>query len=331
MSNRTIERRPYVSRILGLALITLALLLTTGQAVAQNFPGDGESITIIVNRSQGGSIDSSARVLANHFSDALGVPVVIENRPGAGGRIGISEVARASADGYTLGTFNAPGAQLGAVLYDPAYEATEMSYLYGYVRSGHVLAARDDSDIDTMDDLVALMEEGTLDVGTFGRGSSGHLQIVAALDEVGLLESANFVHFEGSAPLATALLGGHVDVGIMGTGLFSRTDDVHGLMNFAEAQGETEALADVPIPSGSGYENLPLFEQFFAMLAPPDVPTDVLAELEAAFDRALQNEDVLAEFERLELEPTRLGSDELRERVHQYLESAETYEDIMLR
>ncbi|MGP9819428.1 tripartite tricarboxylate transporter substrate binding protein [Salinarimonas sp. NSM] len=202
-----------------LATLALAALAALAPAAASAFPEEGRAVTIIVPFSAGGTTDVSARLLAEFLEPELGVPVQVVNRPGATTQIGNTELSRSEPDGHTLALASLPSlamTYLDAERQAP-YDRASFTPIAHYISGANLLAVLADSPFDDVNDLVAAAKESprTVRMGTVGLMSNGHLPGVA-LEEATGAEFA-FVHFNGAAPLVTALLAGDVDVAINGT------------------------------------------------------------------------------------------------------------------
>src|SRR5262249_42099200 len=117
-----------------LGAAVLALLAGIGSVAAQQYPA--RPINLIVNFGAGSTTDIAARILAERASKELGAPIVVLNRPGASGTIGIGEVSRAAPDGYTIGTANMPALsivpQIHSVSYDPDKDIVQIAAVVSY-------------------------------------------------------------------------------------------------------------------------------------------------------------------------------------------------------
>src|SRR4051812_26791232 len=162
------------------ALVT-AFLLGVGitPALAQTYPS--KPVTIIVPAAPGGVTDALGRVLAQRFTESWGQQVIVENRPGANNQIAAEYVAKSAADGHTLligpeVTFVVNPSLYEKLAYDPVNDFTPIS---GLVTINHALIVNPALPVDSVKDLLALAKQkpGQLNYGTFGIGSSGHLNM----------------------------------------------------------------------------------------------------------------------------------------------------------
>lgn len=207
-------------RFLAAAAATLgvaSLSLTTGQAAAQtDWPED--PITIVVPFNAGGSADRMARTLTDPLSEELGVPVVVENRPGGAGGLGATYVARQSApDGNTLLLMQATPYLANAILVGGApVQWEDFRFLNAQWNDYAIVAVHQDSPYKTFDQLVEAMKQpGAVSSGII-YGNGGHLQTLVAMDALEIpQDNVRFVTYDGGAPLRTALAGNQVDFEIL--------------------------------------------------------------------------------------------------------------------
>src|SRR5262245_16462653 len=216
---RRAARPQAASGWVGLALACALVFAMTAAASAQPYPS--KPIHLVVPFAAGGITDVIARALGQRLTEAWGQQVVIENRSGGTGQVGAEYVARSAPDGYTLlvtadTTFVIAPHIYSKLPYDPA---TDFVPVTGLGISPQALAVNPAVPAKRLGDLIALAKQkpGELNYGTFGIGSSGHLNII-------LLESLtgtkfNPVHYRGAAPAITDLIAGHIQVMIVSIGL----------------------------------------------------------------------------------------------------------------
>jgi tripartite-type tricarboxylate transporter receptor subunit TctC len=193
------------------ALLTMALIAFAGMAQAQQFPT--RPVTLVVPWPAGGSTDIGMRALASATEKHLGQPIVIENRPGAGGTVGPATMAANSRpDGYTVGqlpisVFRIPHIQ--KTTFDPAKDFTYIIHITGYT-FGTVVRA--DAPWKTFPELLdyAKANPGKLNYGTPGVGTSLHITMEQIAKQRGI--KWTHVPFKGGADNMNSLLGGHIDV-----------------------------------------------------------------------------------------------------------------------
>ncbi len=195
--------------------MALATSFTTNVA-AQSWPE--QRIELIVGFAPGGGTDISARILARHLERELGTSVVVINRPGASGSIGLSQVARAKPDGYTIGMTNMPGLVSLPIERDAGFTLDSFTFLGNLVRDPSAFSVALGSKYKTLQDVVdtARKEPGRINYGSTGVGTDDHLALV--LFERATGTRLNHVPYNGAGPLRTAVLGEHTEVGGMNLG-----------------------------------------------------------------------------------------------------------------
>lgn len=270
-------------------VFTAALFATTamaGAVAAQDYPS--EEIEVIVGYSTGGGTDVMARTVAPFLEEYLGnnATVVVKNMPGASGQIGVTEVATAEPDGYTLGTFNLPGMMARTLDREADYDADSFTYLANVVNDPNVIVTPGSSDIDTMEKLVeaASEEPGAMTVAMSSLGGDDHLFLVKVQEATDT--EMTVVPFSGSAPARTALMGGHVGMGIIN--LSEAVNFLDDLNVVGIASEERSDLApDVPTLAEQGYEITNGGLRGF--VAPEGLPEEVEQKLLDAFQQAFDD------------------------------------------
>jgi len=199
--------------VLPFAVTSVILALSVVALAAEaEFPVKGKVINIVVAFPAGGSTDVGARLLAPLIEKAIGTPVQILNRPGAGGQVGFSETGRSRPDGYTIGYVNIP--TIITMYLDPARKATftrgSFQPMAMHVVDPAVIYVRADSPFKTLKDLLdaARAKPDTITMGGDGVMTDDHLVILQLEKLTGTKFAA--VQFDGSAPAMNAVLGGHI-------------------------------------------------------------------------------------------------------------------------
>jgi len=201
---------------LSLVLATVLTVHVTGPVRADDFPS--RPLRVIVPFSPGGAVDGPMRLIAQHLSQRLGQPVVVENKPGAGATIGTDVVAKAAPDGYTLllaSQTNAISATLYSNLpFDPIEDFTPVT-LIG--REPGVVVVNPAVPVTSLQQLIAYVKErpGQIDYASSGNGSGQHLFAALLASRTGM--KMNHVPYRGSGQATTDLLGGVVAMSIPGT------------------------------------------------------------------------------------------------------------------
>ena len=211
----------------GIVYVLLAVLLAASASApapssAQTYPT--KPVRIIVPTSPGGITDTLARALAQRLTESFGQPVIVENRPAGAGHLGMDFVAKSAPDGYTL-MVNSDAAFVvnphlySKLPYDPINDFIPIS---GLGISPQALVLHPSVPANTFNELVAYAKTrpGELNYGTFGIGTSGHLNIIHLENETGTKFTP--VHYRGAAPAITDLLGGHIQMMIVAIGLLQQ-------------------------------------------------------------------------------------------------------------
>lgn len=197
------------------AIGATGLVFSTGVAQADEWPSG--PISIVVPFNAGGSADRIARTLADPLSAELGVPVVVENRPGGAGGLGATYASRQPADGNTLLLMQATPYLANAILVGGAPVSwDDFAFLNAQWNDYAIWAVHKDSPYQSFDDLVGAMREpGAVSSGII-YGNGGHLQTLLALQALDIPEdNIRFVTYDGGAPLRAALAGNQVDFEVL--------------------------------------------------------------------------------------------------------------------
>jgi tripartite-type tricarboxylate transporter receptor subunit TctC len=269
-----------------LAACTLAALPLASQA--QGWPKG--PITVVVPLAAGDGGDTTARAMAEDLSKELQVPVVVQNRPGAGGALGVQSVIAAKKDGYTLlFTQNSPLTirrvlEPQAAAYDPLRELTPLAIT---TRTPSVLVVNKDAPFDTFQEMVAYAKKnpGKVRIGNAGPGSAGDLSVqvinaAAGIDTVS-------VPYKGAAPAVTDALGGQVEGVILALGAVA-SHMKQGTLKAIAISSPFPELPNVPTLSKLGYPQ-EILGVWFAWMLPAGTPPEVAQALVPALQKAARN------------------------------------------
>jgi len=290
---------------LGLALGSAPLL-----AVAQA-PFPDRPITMIVAFAAGGGTDTAARTLARFMEKDLGQSVVVVNRPGAGGEIGWSELARARPDGYTIGFTNTPNIVTVPIERQARFRLEDFSPIANIVDDPGGIWVLADSPWRSLNELLeaARRAPGTLGYGTTGVGSDDHLAMLALERQTG----AKFLHvpFAGSSQVRTALLSRNLLIAVvnMAEGVADwRQGLIRPLVQLGPQRWET--TPEVPTARELGFDVVEGSTR--GVGAPAGVPRPVLDRLAQAVKRAVEDPDFQKAAAQQSLPLRFLGPDEYR-------------------
>ena len=274
------------------ALVAGAIALFPGLAMAQAFPG--KPLRIIVPFAAGGSADGVARILAQGMTAQLGQPVQVENRGGAGGIIGIDAVAKAGADGYTLGLGNATGMSAAQFMTDkmPFDSDRDLAHLTMVVRVPEVLVANARLGFAN---TAALVSYARANPGKLNYGSAGASSIIRLACELFKAEAGiDIVHvpYKGIGPAVVDLLAGQVQITIADVPAVLQQIRSGALKPLAITSAKrVPMLPDVPTMGEVGYPKV-LSDNWYGLIAPAGTPPEVQKRLQAAAIAALQSADV---------------------------------------
>ncbi len=273
------------------ATIAGTMALVAGAAFAQDYPS--KPIEVIVGYSAGGGTDVMARTAAPFIEKYLGdgSSLVVKNMPGASGQIGVTEAATADADGYTLGTFNLPGMMARTIDREAAYDRDSFTYLANVVNDPNVIVTTKGGGLDSIDKLVeeAKANPGAVTVGMSSLGGDDHFMLIKLQELTGA--EFTIVPFKGSAPARTALMGGHVAMGILNISEVAEFQEELNVLGVATEE-RSDFAPDLATFKEQGYDLINGSMRGF--IAPAGLPEDVRAKLLDAFAQLETDEEFLA-------------------------------------
>jgi len=271
--------------------IVLIAAALASAASAQPYPS--KPIRMIVPFTPGGSTDIIARVVAQKLSEAVGVQVLIDNRPGAGGVIGVEVAAKSPPDGYTLvmghiGTFGVNPSLYKKLPYDPIRDFAPITLV---AMVSNLLVVHPSLPAKSVKELIALAKSrpGQLNYGSSGPGGTPHL----AVEYLKLMAGVDIVQipYKGAAPMVVDLIGGHLSLTITGMPPLLPHVKSGKLRALAVASAkrtpllpELPTIAEAALP---GYEAV----SWYGVLAPAAAPGDIIAKLNAEIIKAVARPD----------------------------------------
>jgi tripartite-type tricarboxylate transporter receptor subunit TctC len=296
------------------ALLLVCALLGAGTAGAQDYPS--RPIKLVVPFAAGGAVGAVARTLSTPLSVGLGQSIVIENRGGAGGIIGMDAVAKSPPDGSTLLLLHSGLTYMPGLYRTLPFDPTGDFENIGTAVSGsYVLAVNNDLPVKTVGELIAYAKAnpGKLSYASAGIGSTLHLGTEFFKRAAGI--DMLHVPYKGAAQATTDLVGGQVQVMIGAVVSILPLAQAGNLRALAVASLKRSALApELPTIAESG---LPGFEvtSWYGLAAPAGTPKAATARLNAEIGKALQSPDVLAQFRLQGYEPLLSTPDEMSSRI----------------
>jgi len=266
--------------------IALAIMLAASSACAQSYPS--KPIRIIVPFPPGGIADVICRVFAQKFTDAWNQPVVVDNRPGAGGNIGADLIAKAPPDGYTIGIGSIGTHAVNMSLFSkmPYDSVKDFAPVVLVMEADGLLALHPSVPVKSVKELIALARArpGQLTYASAGNGTASHLagELFRASAKIDIVH----VPYKGNVPALTDLVGGQTSM------LFATMPTVLPLVK----AGKLRALAVTGAhrnPAAPEYpamaETLPGFDvtNWIGIFAPAGTPADIVAKLNAEITRVM--------------------------------------------
>jgi tripartite-type tricarboxylate transporter receptor subunit TctC len=287
------------------AILILALFLTgvtIAPLCAQTYPS--KPVRFILPFPAGGLTDVLGRIMAQKFADGLGQPIVPENRPGAGGTLGIEIVAKARPDGYTI-VLSAPAIAISPHLYkqlnfDPLKDLAPITLV---AETPNVLCVRASLPVKNLADLVALAKAtpGKLNYGTGGTGSSLHI----AAELFKSLAKVNIIHvpYKGVTQAMVGMIGNEVDMVVIGipTSLqHIQSGKVRALAVLSERR--LPELPDVPTAREAGIDQLET-SIWYGLMATGGTPRDIVNRWNAEWLRIVAMPDTREKMQKVGFEP----------------------------
>ncbi len=306
-------------------LMLLALVaMVSPVSAAEQFPT--RPIRVIVPYAPGGNVDISARIIAPPLAEALGQTVVVDNRPGAGGNLGASMVAKATPDGYTLLVGSSGPLSVNPVIfknlpYDTLKDFAPISTVQAVPL---VVLAGPKSNINSIADVItaAKARPGKLTMASAGAGTTNHfaIELFAHMANVKLLH----VPYKGSGPALSELLGGQVETMI---------DQLAASIGYVR-DGRLKVLAVTTQQRAAALPNVPTLEELgykgyqaatlLGLLAPAGTPKPVVVKLNAGVRKIMDNHTVAERFRGLGANPGASSPEEFTTRIRDELEQWRT-------
>ena len=258
---------------------------------------DDKPIEVVVGFAPGGGTDVMARKLLPFVERALGgkAKFVVLNKPGAGGEIACTSIARGASDGYAIGVVNVPGYNFLPMTRKTQYTTDDIRLVARVVEDPNVMVVPADSRFQNLPDIIAALRSkpGSVSFGHNGAGTNGHLAIrmLAAVAKV----EPNEISYRGTAAQRTDLLGGHLDIGMI---TLSEIPELHGTNKgplrviAILSKKRFAALPDVATAEEVGFPVMTTAERGFAV--PKGVPDNIVKKLEAGIAEGLRNPEYLA-------------------------------------
>jgi tripartite-type tricarboxylate transporter receptor subunit TctC len=265
---------------IGVITLTVVLALSAGvSAGAQTYPS--KSIRLIVPTSAGGTTDLLGRMFANHIKTKIGAQVVVENRPGADGNIGMEVVAKAPPDGYTLALANTGHIAINPFIYKsmPYNPLKDLAMVGPIGEAPQLLVVNSSLPVKTLANFIALAkaEPGKINYGSAGSGSTMQL----AADQFARIAGVSLVHvpYRGTTPAITDLIGGTVQMVSISLGPVNGYVEA-GMLRVLIVAGKKRLalLPDVPTSAEAGVAGYEM-ATWFGLFAPSGTPKGIVDQL----------------------------------------------------
>lgn len=268
---------------------------------AQSFPT--KPVRIVVPQTPGGASDALARIMGQKLSEKWGQPVVIENRAGAGGNIGMDAVAKSPNDGHTLLMSYVGSHAINVSIYkklpfDPEADFTPVATL---ANVPFVAAVTGSLPVNNIRELAAYAAKNPVSFGSAGNGSVNHL--LGEMFSVASNTKMQHVPYKGAAPALTDLLSGQIQLvftSLPSVAQHIRSGSVKGLG--ATGSKRPQAFKDMPTVAESGYPSF-VINPWFGFFGPKDMPAAVVRQINADVNKILGEKDTQDKFAALGAEP----------------------------
>jgi len=284
-------------------------------------------VNYVLGFAPGGKTDTQARAILPYVEKYLGVRIVIQNFPGAGGRIGFTKLFKAKPDGYTIGNLPLPAVILGEHLASVEYRTTDFTPIHACFVGPQILVVAENT-FKSLDELIKAGRSKPLTNSTPGMGTSPHLAALVMANGLGL-KDVKHVHFDSAAALA-ALAGKHVDfsVAITTNALpLVRAGRLKALLVIGDERDK--AFPQVPIPKELGYK-ITAIPGIDGVAGPPNLPLERVKILEKAFARAAADQEFLSRAERAGMSILPMDHQKYRLVVEDTIKEVEKYKDVLL-
>jgi len=301
-----------LSILFQIAIISIANV--SAQTTATNFPT--KPVRIIVPQTPGGASDALARIVGQKLSEKWGQPVVVENRPGAGGNIGMDAVAKATGDGHTLLMSYVGSHAINPSIYSklPFDPETDFVAVATLANVPFVAAINSNVPVTNMKGLVAYAAQKPVSFGSAGNGSVNHL--LGEMFNTASGAKMQHVPYKGAAPALTDLISGQIQVvftSLPSVAQHIRSGTVRGLA----VTGSKRAVSfkEIPTISESGFPGF-VINPWFGLFASKGTPTSIAKQINADIKKVLEDKDVLDKFTAIGAEPFETTPQEFQAILH---------------
>src|SRR5580704_3860980 len=296
-------------------LLACLLVFVSSLARAQSWPT--RPIHIIVSSGAGGTADILARVIGERLAGVLGVPVIIEDRPGAGGHLGAGSVARAEPDGYTLLMSGSPTHSVGPHLfknltYDPMRDVSPVAMI---AVAPNLLVVNASLPVTSLQDLIALAREkpGQLTYSSAGTGTSGHLaaELLKSMARI----DASHVPYKSGPEAVSAVLSGNVTFVFFTVPSVLPQVEAGKLRALAiTSAARSQLVPNVPTVAEVGFPDFEVLA-WYALFAPRETPKPIVERLSAEIEKIVRLPEIQTKMIQLGMEPRYMNPEQLTDFV----------------
>lgn len=267
-----------------------AVMAMSGVALAQEYPDRPVSLTVAY--SPGGATDFQARIVTMMAAkeDYLGQPIVVLNRPGAGGKVGWNQYAsKAKTDGYELAAYNVPHFIAQSIVFKTKYNIDNLEPIANWGADPAVLIVNKDSQFNTVADLVAYAKANPGKVTVSGAGLYVGHHIAYLQIEQGTGAKLKYIPHKGGAPALKSVLGGQVMAGVNNLSDAYRSRDQLKILGIADLERDKDFLPDVPTFKEQGYDVDDSSVNFRGIMVRKGTPQTIIDKLAAKVPAMFQD------------------------------------------
>lgn len=299
-------------------LLATLCLVTASTAAANNYPN--KPIRLIVPAAPGGTTDIAARMIAEPLGKALGQSVIVENKPGAAGKIATQQLLRSTADGYTLllqySGFQVITPNIEKVDWDPVKDFTPIANV---LAAPQIVVVKKDLPVNSLSEFVdyAKKNPNKLNYASSGNGALQHV----ATEQLNQLAGIQTIHvpYKGTGPALTDLLAGMIDLTITTPPPLLAHINSGGIKALAVTHDKRiPSLPNTPTAAEAGYPDL-IISSWFAMYGPKDLPASVVEQLSTTIKTIMSSPEYQEKAAGQGAEATYMSPDELKDYTAQEL------------
>ena len=301
----------FKKKFAGLMVLVSFLFFCPWTAKAADADYPSKPVTLVVGFPAGGAVDLTARALVNGAKKHFPQPIIVENKSGAGGMVGLAQVGVKPPDGYTVGVIGSQAAaaswHMGTTNYN---QLDDFTHIMRYAGLMFGIVVRQDSPFRTLQDLVtyAKANPGKVSFGTSGVGSTGHLAMATLAQEAGDLQLTH-IPYKGGGESLPALLGGHVDV-LSDASSWTSLVDAGKFRALAVYSAERSRMyPSVPTVKESGYAVV--YSNPLELFGPKGLPGPIVSKLHDAFRKGMDDPGFDAVLKKMGMPMLYLAGEEL--------------------